>query len=276
MGHHRTWPGREIGSAPTLSGSRQSSVAARWFAGPHIPEHLHGDNNPFKLINEEMVPWSILHHGPFRCCFFFCVGQTTRACHIVWDIAVLTPFCPAPTNSTSEETSLDPVEKGSIRRPRLTTSKTIRSHPPLPLLLFKPHGLRMELKTALCLLLAAPLALAHPHGGPEPLHNARPRPRGLNHCGARFEETNLSKRTADRHMAEVANLKRERGLEHLCVCVPADDLHTLSLRDMNPTRDGHVFLTGVCRSRADGFPGRLFTGDSSATSPASEAATRQS
>ena len=75
----------------------------------------------------------------------------------------------------------------------------------------------MELKTALYLLLVAPLALAHPHGGSEPLHNAKPRPRGLNHCSARFEETNLSKRTAERHMAEVANLKRERGLEHLYV-----------------------------------------------------------
>lgn len=75
----------------------------------------------------------------------------------------------------------------------------------------------MELKTALHLLLAAPLALAHPHGTAEPLHNAKPLPRGLGHCGARFEETNLSKRTADRHMAEVANLKRERGLEHMCV-----------------------------------------------------------
>lgn len=73
----------------------------------------------------------------------------------------------------------------------------------------------MELKNALKLLLAAPLALAHPHGASEPLHNAMPRPRGLGHCNAHFEATNLSKRTAERHMAEVANLKRERGLEHL-------------------------------------------------------------
>ena len=73
----------------------------------------------------------------------------------------------------------------------------------------------MELKNALKLLLAAPLALAHPQGASEPLHNAMPRPRGLGHCNAHFEATNLSKRTAERHMAEVANLKRERGLEHL-------------------------------------------------------------
>lgn len=73
----------------------------------------------------------------------------------------------------------------------------------------------MELKSVLALVLAAPLALAHPHGASEPLHNAKPRPRGLAHCNAHFEATGLHKRTAERHMSEVANLKRERGLEHL-------------------------------------------------------------
>ncbi|SPO06117.1 related to protocatechuate 3,4-dioxygenase beta subunit [Cephalotrichum gorgonifer] len=74
----------------------------------------------------------------------------------------------------------------------------------------------MELKRALLgLVLAAPLALAHPHGVAEPQHNAKPLPRGLGHCSKSFEASNLSKRTAERHMAEVEQLKKERGLEHM-------------------------------------------------------------
>lgn len=76
----------------------------------------------------------------------------------------------------------------------------------------------MELETALIrLLLLAPLALAHPHGTTEPLHNAKPLPRSLSHCNAHFEVTKLSRRTAERHAAEVERLKKERGLEHLYV-----------------------------------------------------------
>ena len=74
----------------------------------------------------------------------------------------------------------------------------------------------MQLKTLfLQLMAAAPLALAHPHGAVEPQHMAKPLPRGLGHCHAHFERSNLSKRTAERHMAEVETLKKERGLEHL-------------------------------------------------------------
>jgi len=65
------------------------------------------------------------------------------------------------------------------------------------------------------LLLATPLALAHPHGENEPLHAAQPARRGLSHCAAKFEEQDLHRRMAKRHLDEVAQLKKERGLEHL-------------------------------------------------------------
>ncbi|CAI4214782.1 unnamed protein product [Parascedosporium putredinis] len=74
----------------------------------------------------------------------------------------------------------------------------------------------MQLKSLFVqLMAAAPVALAHPHGAHEPLHMAKPLPRGLGHCHAHFERSNLSKRTAERHLAEVDTLKKERGLEHL-------------------------------------------------------------
>jgi hypothetical protein len=76
----------------------------------------------------------------------------------------------------------------------------------------------MGLANALvCLLLAAPMGLAHPHGAEEKttLHAAQPLyRRTLAHCQNAFEDEKFVKRSIERRQAQVTRLKMERGLEN--------------------------------------------------------------
>lgn len=77
----------------------------------------------------------------------------------------------------------------------------------------------MGLKGTLAnLLLAAPLALAHPHpgGGREKVYHHAAVPvhqRNLNHCTKRFEEEEFVKRTTAKHSDEFMKLRRAIGKE---------------------------------------------------------------
>lgn len=73
----------------------------------------------------------------------------------------------------------------------------------------------MALKNLLAgLLLAAPLALAHPAGEKVYAHRALPLERkSLNHCQKRFSEPEFIKRTVESHGRELTRLRRKRGLE---------------------------------------------------------------
>lgn len=75
----------------------------------------------------------------------------------------------------------------------------------------------MGLANALvCLLLAVPMGLAHPHGAEkDSLHAAQPLyRRTLSHCQEAFQEEEVVKRNIQRRQAEVARLKKERNLEN--------------------------------------------------------------
>lgn len=65
------------------------------------------------------------------------------------------------------------------------------------------------------LLLATPLALAHPgHEEHVYAHNALPLERkSLAHCQAEFSQPEFIKRTVEIHGAELARLRRQLGLD---------------------------------------------------------------
>lgn len=74
----------------------------------------------------------------------------------------------------------------------------------------------MALKNFLAsLLLAAPVALAHPgHKEEVYAHRALPLERkSLAHCSAEFSEPEFVKRTVEIHGRELARLKRSLGIE---------------------------------------------------------------
>lgn len=75
----------------------------------------------------------------------------------------------------------------------------------------------MGLKAALtALLLAVPLGLAHP-GHDEKVYQHRAMPlerKSLAHCNKRLNEPEFVKRTVDAHVAEIARIRRHRGIEH--------------------------------------------------------------
>lgn len=67
-------------------------------------------------------------------------------------------------------------------------------------------------------LLAAPLALAHPHGvdDKEFQHAAQPwYRRSLDHCAEAFAEPEFVKRTVERRHGELQRLRTSRGIDDM-------------------------------------------------------------